>query len=562
MAEYLPYGIDANSEIDGDCVEEGQSNLSCEKMGTTDDVTEDISLLKVFLPHYSEKSFIGDPHTHLLDENSALCEKKHTLSEGNFLETLSKYFESLKVVDPLYLKIAMELLLMELTEEQFSLNLPRYYQCSSSFINQSFSSKNHNTSVREYLDWVSRNRKVKGNCNEVPYGILPKGISAEITDVRVNCYGVDDKMYETNQVLREKVARGNSFVTFYGKDVVNSGCVIRGLKKFSGGYWDDDDIQHTDHSGWSRYFLSPPMTATSVVVMEKVNGEAAHVGARLLGSKFFIFCGSKNVHLLVSRRQHLLKYQEQRYSYACIIGEAFFDLLEGMCEYKRVRLLSFLAHTGFTAIFELLQPTNQHIVNLSYLSNPVLKFITWVSCDIGGVNCICSFPPDISIDLATYLSLPTARYSVIQLVDLPKELMSVRASKQSEGAVLYFMNSKQEVIGLMKFKSIWYIILRAVREIIKFHMSQISKGRLKGNEAKTKGAESIEKRFHRINNSLNLKPESYLAWREICTEFLKWVIDMTKFGKSVSFSSNFPNMWDKFLKEKSLKEPPILRKSL
>ena len=562
MAEYLPYGNDTSSEIDGDYVEEVQSDLSCDKMETTDHVTEDISLLQVFLPHYSEKSFIDETLTHVVDESNALFVKKDTSSEDTFLDLLSKHFESLKVVDPLYLKIIMEILLMELTEEQFSLNLPRYYQCNSSFIHQSFSSKSHNTSVREYLDWVSKNRKVKGNCNEIPYGILPKGISAEITDVRVNCYGVDDRMYETNQVLREKVARGNSFVTFFGKDVVNSGCVIRGLKKFSGGYWDDDDIQHTDHSGWSRYFLSPPTTATSVVVMEKVNGEAAHVSARLLGSKFFIFCGSKNVHLLVSRRQHLLKYQEQRYSYACIIGEAFFDILEGLSEYKRVRLLSFLAHTGFTAIFELLQPNNQHIVNLSHLSAPVLKFITWVPSDIGGVNCICSLPPDISIDLATYLSLPTARYSVIQLVDLPKELVSVRASKQCEGTVLYFMNNKREVIGLMKFKSIWYIILRAVREIIKFHMSQISKGRLKCHEAKSKGAESIEKRFHRINKSLNLKSESYLAWREICTEFLKWVIDITKFGKSISFSSNFPNMWERFLKEKTLKEPPILRKSL
>ena len=521
-------------------------------------VTEDLSLVQIFLPHYSEKDMMAasPPET--------VCESSPEIGVSvpqntSFLDRFSEYFKSIKLADSPYFEICMEILIGEFTEEQFILNRARYYQCETTFISRTFSSDSHYTSAREYLSWVSSNRKVKGNSNAVPYGILPKGIAAEITDVRINCYGIDDKMYEHNQVLREKVARGNSFVTFYGKDVPNGGCVVRGLKKFSGAYWDDDDIQHPDHAGWSKYFLSAPANATNVVVMEKVNGEAAHISVRLLGSTFIIFCGSKNVHLLAIHRKHLVKYSDQRYSYACLIGEAFFELLEGMSESQRVRLLSFMAHTGFTAVLELLQPKNQHIVNLSHLPAPVLRFITWVPCDVGGKNCICSLPPNIAIDLASYLCLPTANYSLIHIADLPKELAAVRSCTQSEGVVLYFLNSCQEVIGLIKFKTIWYILLRAVREILKFNINQVNKKRAKYPEAKTKGSELIGKRFYRVNKSLKLSEHCFLSWQEICIDFFRWVMDLLKSGKNIQIYNNFPNVWENFLKEKSLKEPPIIR---
>ena len=577
MAGFLPSDSDEkHSDLgffdplvqESDSIDEGTTDLFhsdeletiiCDTDSSQTDMTEDLSLVQIFLPQYSEKDMIAAMPSQIEGESNDLMEKEFFLQNASFLDNFSEYFASLKLCDSPYFKICMEILTSELTEKQFLLNLPRYYQCESTFISRTFSSNSHFKSVGEYLNWVSSNKKVKGNCNAVPYGILPKGISAEITDVKINCYGIDDKIYESNQVLREKVARGNSFVVFFGKDVPNGGCVVRGLKKFSGAYWDDDDIQHANHSGWSRYFLSDPSTATNVVVMEKVNGEAAHVSVRLLGTTFLIFCGSKNVHLLVTRRQHLLKYKEQRYSYACVIGEAFFDLLEGMSESKRVQLLSFLAHTGFTAIFELLQPNNQHIVNLSHLPAPILKFITWVPCDVGGKNCICSLPPNIAIDLASYLCIPTAKYSLIEIAELPRELAAVRASKQSEGAVLYFLNRNQEVIGLIKFKSIWYILLRAVREILKFQINQVNKKRAKHGEAKTKGSELIGKRFYRINKSLKLNNASFLSWQDICIEFFKWVMDLLNSGKTIQFYNTFPNVWERFLKERSLKEPPIIR---
>ena len=521
----------------------------------TTDMSEDMSLLQVFLPEYSQDCSDVQVELEALHKR---IDSDRDLTKDQIREIIS----FLSIQDPLYNNISIELLTESLTEGQFMSRISNYFKCKESFLNPAFASDGHGASTCEYLKWASNNKAVKGHCNTVPLFILPKGLSADLTDVRVNCYGSDDKMYEKNRVLREKVARGNCFVEFFGKEKLNGGCVIRGLSKFSGGYWDDDDVQNNDHAGWSRYFLSTPEKATSVVAMEKVNGEAAHVSVRLLGAKFLIFCGSKNVHLLISKREHLTKYTDQRYSYARVIGESFCDILDGMEECQRVRLLGFLAHTGFTAVFELLQPRNQHIVDLSALASPILKFITWVPCQFSENRSLCSMPPNLAIDLASYLGLSTAYYSVIPIRLLAAELSAVRTQTQSEGAVLYFLDAKQQVIGLLKFKSIWYILLRAVREIIKFQTSQINKKKATYANAKDNGTEVIRKRFTRINKSLKIELESFIAWQDLCIDFFYWVFERVKNGKICNPSADFPKLWKNYLSFKKIEEPPILQQSL
>ena len=44
---------------------------------------------------------------------------------------------------------------------------------------------------------------------------------------------------------------------------------------------------------------------------------------------------------------------------------------------KASLLLSFMHHTQVTAVFEILQPSYQHVVDLSYLEKPELNFICW-----------------------------------------------------------------------------------------------------------------------------------------------------------------------------------------
>jgi len=52
----------------------------------------------------------------------------------------------------------------------------------------------------------------------------------------------------------------------------------------------------------------------------------------------------------------------------------------------------------------------------------------------------------------------------------------IRGLQGTEGRVVYFLDKDDNVIGLLKKKSAWYIILRALREKVKqylFHKGKI-----------------------------------------------------------------------------------------
>ena len=70
-------------------------------------------------------------------------------------------------------------------------------------------------------------------------------------------------------------------------------------------------------------------------------------------------------------------------------------------------LLSFMHHTQLTAVFEVLQPSYQHVVDLSYLDASELNFITWTT-GYGAMRgnskekdqSHCALAPDVALDFA------------------------------------------------------------------------------------------------------------------------------------------------------------------
>jgi hypothetical protein len=50
-------------------------------------------------------------------------------------------------------------------------------------------------------------------------------------------------------------------------------------------------------------------------------------------------------------------------------------------------------------------------------------------------------------------------------------LTKIRKDHGYEGVVLYFLDSEYNVIGLLKKKTTWYIIIRAVREKLRRHLN-------------------------------------------------------------------------------------------
>ena len=81
--------------------------------------------------------------------------------------------------------------------------------------------------------------------------------------------------------------------------------VIYGLKKFTGGLGDEDEIDR-EEKDWEKYFLKSFDQTQLVIGMQKANGESAHMSCRWIEGKFFIISGSKNVHLLFSNRGKVL----------------------------------------------------------------------------------------------------------------------------------------------------------------------------------------------------------------------------------------------------------------
>merc|ERR1712115_268328 len=153
--------------------------------------------------------------------------------------------------------------------------------------------------------------------------------------------------------------------------------VIFALRKFSGGMGDEDEAQPEDGQVWQRYFLRPMDQVEKVVCIVKENGEAAHLSVRLIQGKFYYICGSKNVHLIFRNKEDLSKYSSTRYSVARTVGEAWLQQADKLPSTQLNLLLNLLHITRLTVVMEILIPSYQHVVSLSHLSAPSLRFLTF-----------------------------------------------------------------------------------------------------------------------------------------------------------------------------------------
>ena len=141
--------------------------------------------------------------------------------------------------------------------------------------------------VMTWLHWCQRRSNVKVVSCPVPDTVLPPQFSATLHDVKVGgdkgCHGPDDKIYNNNPDIRDKVARGNTVLEIKNTDtgeLVEHDMVVFALKKFTGGMGDEDEDQPDDDLMWQKYFLKPLESVDRVVCMIKENGEAAHVSVR------------------------------------------------------------------------------------------------------------------------------------------------------------------------------------------------------------------------------------------------------------------------------------------
>ncbi|KAI8847604.1 hypothetical protein BC829DRAFT_395826 [Chytridium lagenaria] len=336
----------------------------------------------------------------------------------------------------------------------------------------------------EFLEWAKASKLCKVVTADVPEGVFPKYVvNPKLHDIKVDPYGVtkkkgprgsDDAVYRSSEEIRRRVARGNTILTFtYNMNPL--ACVpIWALKKFTGGIGDEDDFEETDQGAptplsdptpiWHRFFTTDPNLTSRVVSTQKANGAAGHLAVLKVGKGMYVWIGgSKNVHLAVKGIEDLGRYAEGRYTVAVKVVEA---AIMGMREVG-VDLDGFLGmlwEKHLTACFELLDPEDAHIEDLSHLTKPELHLYSLVSFEKGveNPNYICEHPE------RTFETIK--KFGLILLPELRKDFVDgVRGDHGNEGRVIYFLDKEGEVIGLLKKKTVWYIVIRAIREKLKVY---------------------------------------------------------------------------------------------
>lgn len=293
----------------------------------------------------------------------------------------------------------------------------------------------------------------------------------------------------------------------------------------------------------------------------KCLGEACHLSCLALPNQnqLVLVAGSKNVHLCFRTHSDINAYgKDTTYAYAAPFCHVILDTLEAIPD-RGANLMNFLALTRYTAVFEILNYQHQHIVNLEYLKDKPnrseLKFITFshVPDDFdASVTNLCALPPDNAIEIGRALNLPTTDYEIIENRSeaLNEHLISIKYRHECEGSVLYFLNGNDEVIGLLKKKSIWYVILRAIREKARPMLSNWEK---KHQMELNDTIQRISKRLNAIQKWLGFSDVILDRWKTLAIEYLTWLSEGAKKRTILrdDISNNYPILWRKFLDEKN-----------
>ena len=327
----------------------------------------------------------------------------------------------------------------------------------------------------------------------------------------------DDRVYADHALVRERIPRGLAFLqvcrvrhlhevfstsTAKGGVRVSSSqgwcpdvaaghvhCLLRGLRKFTGrDHGDDDDTlpgagqaaEKPKDAEWQRFFTSDPSSTTHVAAMEKANGESGHFTAVTTPSTLreaitsaggtapdhIYVGGSKTVHIIARDAgdlQHAV-YASTRYSFARNILGSCMQVLEARTSEVQQQFKAFMSTLRITLCVEFLNPATQHVERFDF-THPVPQALTFVSSrPQQPTKLSLGMHPIVAVRVAQYFGFDVVAHSLHGMEEHVAVLQRTRYLYGKEGFVLYYMDAEGSVIGLVKRKSVWYIIQRAVRE--------------------------------------------------------------------------------------------------
>ena len=272
-----------------------------------------------------------------------------------------------------------------------------------------------------------------------------------ITIVDRSVMGMDDPVYRKYRDVWENVPRGQSrqFDTA-SKTLL---CSLVGLRKF--GYRED---KYGDMA-----------SVTSVVAIEKENGECAHIAAFSLKGEKYWAIGSKHVHLCcrVGCNKDLEAFEPfQRFTYASRIAKLWNSTVRKRGDAFADQLHSILCAKQWTLCCEAIFSDSQHIVDYNAV-NELRFFAIAQDTPLSAGLCIV---PEAAQEFFVRMELAHAPFS--KRMPFPSEeftayLGEVARRTNSEGVVVYGSNKDGLVTTMWKEKSYPYVMERIAREAIK-----------------------------------------------------------------------------------------------
>jgi adenylate kinase family enzyme len=299
------------------------------------------------------------------------------------------------------------------------------------------------------------------------YTVIPTNPEGKLQKKRR--YSVlDDNTYLKYPELIKLIPRGLSIAYHDGKEV----CRLDGLEKFDGSCPLDDDNECSTNIFNQNAADINQWTNLKVEFLEKANGKMAIFKVFKMGDNYYVLGGSKNVHIVVGITETIKE------------SELHHNILK-MFQYDAVRC----------TLDEILDKTiigeyvdGQHIV---HVEKPYLIYFS------GPLTNINRIMPD-------QFTLPT-----------PEQLQKLRYLENIEGVVVVYTNLDNGTVFRQKHKTIWYILIRVMREGLRHYNKQTST-----NVIITQVFGIFKKRS---NDFLALTEEDFAKWYIILKNFVLFV---------------------------------------
>ena len=417
----------------------------------------------------------------------------------------------------------------------------RDHEILKEFIDINFQKREDEKSVTTFEQFCRSNNFLRKRVINVP---LPSDLESQLIEININHRNVpDDIVYHEHEDIRKQIPRGLTFFKSSSSSSSSTDVCIFANRKFVG------DMKYADRYFIRNYDDDP---TRKIICMEKINGEALHFSCRYMNGKFYLFVGSKNNHILINQFEDINLYREERFQMAKTFARHLWKLLyQDISTINRNTLLSLLHHTKMTAICEILQKDNEHVVPIN---RDQILFIAFTSfyCSYNDYS-LTAIPPHIGVNLMHMLTFTCAPYIILNgnLTDNEQYISESKKHINTEGNVLYFLDDQNRAIRMFTVKTEWYICLRALRQKarnINFSL----------NKNQEPDFDKIDQRYEDIQKWLNLSDKDKMHWIKLCKGFIHWLI-CKKFKIDDNYDENEdPDEWIHKIKTNSNRWPSIV----